>query len=106
MIARDVTCTFPGCRTPARRCDLDHIKAFDHRRPGDAQTTYENLHSLCRHHHLLKTYAGWTVTRDPTTARTDWTAPTGHRYTRPSTDFNPDPPLPTAPPPDYGDPPF
>ena len=25
VLARDTTCTFPGCRTPAWRCDLDHI---------------------------------------------------------------------------------
>jgi hypothetical protein len=30
--ARDETCTFPGCETPAIRCDLDHIEPFDHHR--------------------------------------------------------------------------
>ncbi|HEY8718081.1 DUF222 domain-containing protein, partial [Pengzhenrongella sp.] len=28
VIARDVTCTFPGCRMPAWRCELDHRVAF------------------------------------------------------------------------------
>jgi hypothetical protein len=27
---RDATCTFPGCRVPATRCDLDHVEPFDH----------------------------------------------------------------------------
>ncbi|MDR7385674.1 HNH endonuclease signature motif containing protein [Promicromonospora iranensis] len=57
---RDETCTFPGCETPAVRCDLDHIKPFDHhhrsaagsgthdRLPG--QTRAQNLHALCRKH--------------------------------------------------------
>jgi Domain of unknown function (DUF222) len=27
---RRPTCTFPGCRQPARRCDIDHTLAYDH----------------------------------------------------------------------------
>ena len=27
---RDRTCVFPGCARPARRCDVDHIIAYDH----------------------------------------------------------------------------
>ncbi|MEN0130016.1 MAG: DUF222 domain-containing protein, partial [Brevundimonas sp.] len=30
--ARDVTCTWPGCRQPATRSELDHIDPYDHRR--------------------------------------------------------------------------
>ncbi|WP_311836329.1 DUF222 domain-containing protein [Cellulomonas fimi] len=84
VIARDVTCTFPGCRTPSFRCDLDHVEPFDPDSPGEHQTTCDNLHALCRHHHRLKTHGGWTVTRQPSTGATDWTAPTGHRYRRPT----------------------
>jgi hypothetical protein len=29
VIARDVTCTFPGCRTPATRCEIDHRIPYD-----------------------------------------------------------------------------
>ena len=43
-------CVFPGCSTPARRCDLDHRKPF----PGGA-TCACNLQPLCRGHHRLKT---------------------------------------------------
>ena len=107
VIARDRTCMFPGCRMPAWRCDIDHLIPFDHDRPGDDQTTCANLHSLCRHHHRLKTYAGWTVTRDTETGDTNWTSPTKHTYRRPRTDANPDPPrLLQRPAPTDGPPPF
>ena len=82
VVARDRTCTFPGCRTPAARCDIDHIAPFDPTRPATDQTVGENLHALCRHHHRLKTFGGWAVERDPATGRTRWTAPTGHEYVR------------------------
>lgn len=82
VVARDVTCTFPGCRLPASRCDIDHIAPFDPRRPAEEQTVEPNLHALCRHHHLLKTFGGWDVRRDAATGRTEWRAPTGHRYAR------------------------
>ena len=29
VMARDVTCTFPGCRTPAVRCEIDHRIPYD-----------------------------------------------------------------------------
>jgi uncharacterized protein DUF222 len=31
VIARDHTCTFPGCRRPARLCDLDHAEPWGNR---------------------------------------------------------------------------
>jgi hypothetical protein len=43
-------CVFPGCSTPARRCDLDHRKPFP-----DGATCTCNLQPLCRGHHRLKT---------------------------------------------------
>ncbi|NMR21743.1 HNH endonuclease signature motif containing protein, partial [Cellulomonas fimi] len=100
VLARDTTCTFPGCRTPSYRCDVDHVEPFDPTRPGDAQTTCANLHALCRHHHRLKTHTGWTVVRKEETGATHWTAPTGHRYRRPTIAADPSHPSvqPTAPP--------
>ena len=83
VMSRDVTCTFPGCRVQAARCDLDHIDPFDPRRPADEQTVEPNLHALCRHHHRLKTHGDWHARRDDTTGTTVWDAPTGHRYLRP-----------------------
>ena len=79
---RDVTCTFPGCRVPALRCDIDHIVPFDARESARGRTTADNLQALCRHHHRLKTHAPWTVHRDPASGVTTWHAPTGHTYTR------------------------
>ncbi|WP_232216017.1 HNH endonuclease signature motif containing protein [Promicromonospora sukumoe] len=92
--ARDGTCTFVGCDAVAVSCDLDHIEPFDYeqdvRHSGEAgavrgQTRADNLHALCRRHHLLKTHAGWGVVRDPNTGITTWTTPSGGTHTRPST---------------------
>ncbi|UNX53499.1 DUF222 domain-containing protein [Georgenia sp. TF02-10] len=83
IIARDVTCTFTGCRIPAGRCQIDHIIAFNHAMADLLeQTTRENLHAGCTGHHEAKTSGGWSVSRDPTTGVITWTAPTGHRYPR------------------------
>jgi hypothetical protein len=84
--ARDGTCAFLwDCDTPAERCDLDHIAPYDHETSGPGmpgQTRAQNLHPLCRKHHLLKTHAGWDVVRDPHTGITTWITPTGRAYTR------------------------
>jgi hypothetical protein len=54
--AAEGTCVFPGCSTPARRCDLDHRRPF----PVGA-TCACNLQPLCRGHHRLKTTGHLTV---------------------------------------------
>jgi hypothetical protein len=72
--ARDGTCRFPGCRYPARRCDLDHTVGYP-----DGPTSEDNLGSLCRHHHRLKHRTGWTVTQGENATFT-WTSPTGRLY--------------------------
>ena len=82
VIRRDVTCTFPGCRTPAGRSDIDHLEPFDPGRQAADQTQHTNLHALCRYHHGLKTHGRWHVTCDPVAGTTTWTTPTGHTYTR------------------------
>jgi Domain of unknown function (DUF222) len=72
---RDLTCRFPGCDCPAIRCDLDHTVPF-----GEGGRTHaSNLKSLCRLHHLLKTFGGWrdTQLRDGTVI---WTSPCGDSY--------------------------
>lgn len=75
VFARDGTCRFPGCRQPARRCDLDHV------RPWPAgPTAAANLIALCRHHHRLKHTGRWQVAATDSSVVT-WTAPTGHAYT-------------------------
>ncbi|MCK0117580.1 HNH endonuclease [Isoptericola sp. S6320L] len=81
VVARDATCTFPGCFVPASRGDLDHIEPFERGHDGP-QTHGDNLHPLCRAHHRAKTTGGWSVARDPVTGASTWTSPTQHRYVR------------------------
>ena len=73
---RAMTCSFPGCSRAAHQCDLDHLI------PWPAGATHPaNLAPLCRLHHLLKTFAGWTPTAQPD-GTIHWTAPTGHTYSK------------------------
>jgi len=132
VIARDVTCTFPGCRQPAARCQIDHRIPYRHDRPhgttgvagdgasvdhpcahdaADVQTCLENLHALCTHHHQAKTKGWWQVTWDPHSGISTWTDRHGLTYARHPVPVHstpaalihrPDP----LPPPDVGDPPF
>jgi hypothetical protein len=74
VVARDQVCVFPGCRQPARRCDLDHGVPYP-----QGHTSEANLAPLCRHHHRAKTEGGWTWRRGCDGTIT-WTAPTGHAY--------------------------
>jgi hypothetical protein len=78
--ARDRTCRHPGCRRPARWTEADHVHPY----AEGGQTACENLCSLCRRHHRLKTHApGWrfTMTDDGTLSVT---TPSGvTRSTRP-----------------------
>ncbi len=76
VLARDQTCTFPGCARPAHRCDLDHETAYD----DGGRTAEPNLAALCRRHHRAKHEAGWSVHRDPHTRISHWTSPTSHTY--------------------------
>ena len=83
---RDVTSTFPGDRTPARRCDRDH------RLPYPLGPTSEaNLHNLPRHWHRAK-HTGWRTRLLPD-GTTRWTAPSHQHYDRPPR-RTPPPPIP------------
>jgi Domain of unknown function (DUF222)/HNH endonuclease len=75
IVARDRSCTFPGCAQPAVRCDLDHVRSY---RRGGA-TDPANLQALCRRHHRAKHRTEWTPSRDGD-GSTTWTSPTGHAY--------------------------
>src|SRR5690349_3999181 len=72
---RDLTCRFPGCDHPAYRCDVDHSIPYP-----VGPTCASNLSCLCRKHHLLKTYWGWSARQSPE-GTIVWTAPSGQRYT-------------------------
>jgi hypothetical protein len=66
VIARDQTCAHPGCLRPAERCDLDHVRPFDHTHPEQGGTTTpEQLRPRCRRDHNLKTWSGWFVRTAP-----------------------------------------
>jgi hypothetical protein len=75
VIARDRTCRAPGCRRPARACDLDHIRDW----ADSHETTILNLTALCRRHHRAKHKGGFRVQR--TLFGIDWVTPRGRRYT-------------------------
>jgi hypothetical protein len=68
------TCTGPGCRQPAHRCDLDHLTPF----PA-GPTTSGNLRPLCRSHHNEKTHGGWRadISRDGSLT---WVTKHGYRF--------------------------
>ena len=73
---RQRTCSFPGCRRPARRTDLDHTVPYDQ---GGA-TCECNLAPLCRRHHQAKQAARWHLTQDQPGIMT-WQTPSGRTYT-------------------------
>jgi hypothetical protein len=75
LTVRDQHCRFPGCRMPAKRCDVDHT--IDHAHGG--VTCEYNLALLCERHHLLKHNTAWTVTQLPAGVL-EWTSPTGRVY--------------------------
>ena len=67
------TCRFPGCDTPAHRCELDHIEPWRTTR----ETHAANDWPLCDHHQKLKE-AGFTPHPHPD-GTTHWTRPDGTR---------------------------
>jgi hypothetical protein len=73
--ARGTTCSAPGCRQPAARCDLDHTVPYDQ----GGRTCECNLAPLCRHHHRCKQAEGWRL-EQPRPGVMAWTTPAGRRY--------------------------
>jgi hypothetical protein len=72
---RHATCTYPGCRRTATRCDADHTVAY-HR---GGRTCLCNLAPLCRHHHEVKQSQGWALEQTSPGVMA-WTTPAGRRY--------------------------
>ena len=73
MDATHPTCSFPGCRMPARDCDFDHMLPWH----LGGETSRRNGDLKCRHDHILKDH-GWTHQR--LGDREVWTSPLGHTY--------------------------
>ena len=82
--ARDRHCRWPGCTTPAIRCEIDHT--HDHALGGP--TTITNLAHLCQRHHTQKQFTRWKVQQLPN-GELKWTSPTGRTYTDQPTPYPP-----------------
>ena len=72
---RKRTCSFPGCRRPAVRCDHDHTIPYD----KGGKSCECNLAALCRRHHKAKQAQGWHLDQ-PEPGVLIWRAPHGRRY--------------------------
>ena len=72
VVARDRRCRFPGCRQPARVCDIDHAIAWE----DGGKTSNGNLGLLCRRHHRMKTHGGWNLASFED-GSCQWTSPQG-----------------------------
>ena len=72
---RHQTCTYMGCRRPAKQCDLDH--SLPYHRGG--RTCWCNLGPVCRRHHRAKQAPGWSLAQ-PVPGQFSWTTPAGRRY--------------------------
>jgi hypothetical protein len=76
ITTRNRTCTAPGCRRAATRCDLDHTTPYH----LGGLTCECNLAPLCRRHHQAKQALGWHLEqREPGTLT--WTLPHSRSYT-------------------------
>jgi hypothetical protein len=80
--ARSATCTAPGCRRPAARCDLDHTVPWDQ----GGLTCECDLAPLCRHHHRCKQAQGWQL-EQPEPGLLVWRVPSGRTYATTPTEY-------------------
>jgi hypothetical protein len=68
LALRDRHCVVPGCGV-AYSLEIDHVHPLEH----GGRTELDNLALLCRHHHRMKTYDGWTLERTgPTDEDPGW----------------------------------
>jgi hypothetical protein len=85
LIARDVTCRFPGCERRADLGQADHAIAW----ATGGHTSRANLGMLCTRHHQLKTHAGWQITESGIDGSCRWQSPAGLEYVRPAVNHSP-----------------
>lgn len=73
LAARDGVCRFPGCSRDASKIDQDHVIAWHQ----GGLTSAENLGSLCRRHHRLKTAGTWVILQSRADGSCTWKSPNG-----------------------------
>jgi hypothetical protein len=73
---RHATCTAPGCRRPAARCDYEHNTPYE----AGGRTCLCNGNPTCRHDHRAKQHPKWHASQLPD-GRIRWTTPAGRHYT-------------------------
>jgi hypothetical protein len=72
---RQRSCAAPGCRRPARRCDIDHTTPYE----KGGRTCECNGAPLCRKHHRCKQAPGWYLTQHQPGLMI-WLLPGGREY--------------------------
>jgi hypothetical protein len=72
---RHATCTGPGCRRPASRCDFEHNIPYE----AGGRTCLCNGNPKCRHDHRLKQHPRWHAEQLPDGC-VRWTTPSGRQY--------------------------
>jgi hypothetical protein len=72
---RHATCTGPGCRRPAARCDFEHNIPYE----AGGRTCLCNGNPTCRHDHRMKQHPRWNAEQLPD-GYIRWTAPSGRQY--------------------------
>jgi hypothetical protein len=88
--ARDAHCVFAGCDALPQWCDVHHPVHWAYGGP----TSVENSALLCERHHTSCHEGGFSVTRDPGTARWRTFRPDGSEVVpRPAAVAGPSPPL-------------
>jgi hypothetical protein len=78
---RDETCRVFGCGRLAKNCEIDHTLDWQY----GGHTDVENLAHLCKKHHAVKGYTGWTP-KHLGGGVIEWTSPLGRTHlTHPAT---------------------
>jgi hypothetical protein len=73
---RHATCTGPGCRRPAARCDFEHNTPYE----AGGRTCLCNGGPKCRTDHRMKQDPRWNADQLPA-GQIRWTTPPGRQYT-------------------------
>ena len=73
VMARNATCTAPGCSRPATVCDQDHTIAYG---SSGGIACECNLAPRCSRHHMIKQSPGWELSQ-PEPGVLAWTSPAG-----------------------------